>query len=162
LVKEELSGGGGLLDLGVHGVDLLYWLRGEPPSRAIGITSNSTKTYQIDDQGIVAMPWDDGTIAEVEGAGTQKRDMNSLEVYGSEGSIITSLPSHPLMIFSSGKWSDVSVIGQEKSIIDEFIEAVEGNREPVAPGKDGLVSTSVMEAAYSSRPISLSMKRWHP
>ncbi|MGC8674646.1 MAG: Gfo/Idh/MocA family protein [Thermoprotei archaeon] len=158
-VKQELSGGGGLLDLGVHGVDLLYWLRGEPPSRAIGITSNSMNAYQIDDQGIVAMSWDDGTLGEVEGAWTQRGGINSLEVYGAEGSIITSLPSHPLMIFSAGKWSDVSVIGQEKSIIDDFIEAVEGNREPVAPGKDGLISTSVMEAAYSSRPLSLSIKR---
>ncbi|MGC8601781.1 MAG: Gfo/Idh/MocA family protein [Thermoprotei archaeon] len=158
-VRKELSGGGGLLDLGIHGVDLLYWLKGEPPSYAVGLTSNSTKAYGIDDQGIVAMAWEDGAIGEVEGAWTQRGGLNSLEIYGTEGTIVTNLPSRPISLFQSGHWSEITVDQNQKTVIDDFIEAIEKNREPIAPGRDGLISTAVMEAAYSTSPKELGLKR---
>ncbi len=156
-VDRVRSGGGGLLDLGVHGVDLLYWLKGEPPASTAALTSNASGTYGIDDEGALIMKWRDGALGEVEGAWTQRAGFNSLEVYGNLGTLVTGLPGHTLLVNRKGEWEDVAVTVAQKTVIEDFVESIEQNREPVAPAKDGIISAAVMEAAYSNSGTELKL-----
>lgn len=158
-IDKGRSGGGGLLDLGVHGVDLLYWLKGEPPTSVTGMTSRATSAYEIDDEGALIMAWPSGTMGVVEGAWTQRAGFNFLEVYGDLGTAVTGLPGHQLYANIKGEWRDWPVEGHQISVIEDFVQAVESGRKPIAPGSDGVVSAAIMEAAYAAKGIDIGLGR---
>jgi predicted dehydrogenase len=64
---RELAGGGALLDMGVHALDTVRFLLGEP--RAVQVTARLETCfgdYQVDDTGTLMIRWDNGVTSVVE------------------------------------------------------------------------------------------------
>ena len=63
-VDPAKSGGGALLDEGVHGADLLAWLFGVPDSVTATVSAAALKLL-VEDLGVATFHWNDGLVAEL-------------------------------------------------------------------------------------------------
>lgn len=69
--SRELSGGGGFLDLGIHGADLLRFLLGDEAVEVRGAVANLTGSYDVDDMGVGVIRFSRGAIAVLEAGWAQ-------------------------------------------------------------------------------------------
>ena len=83
------SGGGTLLDEGVHAADFLRFAFGEPESVAATISS-ATLGLAVEDTAVATFRYADGLIAEVATGWCFAGADNSIEIYGTRGSLVLS------------------------------------------------------------------------
>ena len=85
----ERSGGGALLDEGVHGADLIRWLFGEPLS-VMAMTANATFGAAVEDAAIAVFRFGNGLLVELAPSWCFPAADNSIELYGTGGTAILS------------------------------------------------------------------------
>lgn len=65
--ERRLAGGGALADMGVHAIDTIRYLIGDP--RAVRVTARIGThygSYDVDDTAVVLVDWDDGSSSQIE------------------------------------------------------------------------------------------------
>ncbi|NQT61050.1 MAG: Gfo/Idh/MocA family oxidoreductase [Bacteroidetes bacterium] len=83
----DLSGGGALLDEGIHAADFLIWMFGKPKSvRAVIDVSNPRMI--VEDNAMAIYEMDNGIKAVLETSWTYQAATNTTEIYGENGTII--------------------------------------------------------------------------
>ncbi|MBM3524290.1 MAG: Gfo/Idh/MocA family oxidoreductase [Alphaproteobacteria bacterium] len=81
------SGGGTLLDEGVHAADFLRWCFGDPVEVS-AMTSNATLGLTVEDTGLASFRWADGMLGEIAtGWAFQAADV-SIEIFGTQGTAV--------------------------------------------------------------------------
>lgn len=88
--QPKLSGGGALLDLGAHCMDLIVHLFGSGGIRRVAATlGNRVGHYgsDIDEYGVATLAFDSGMVATIEASWVDGFGSAPMEVYGTEGSI---------------------------------------------------------------------------
>ena len=88
-VNREISGGGVLLDQGIHMVDLMRFFAGEFVEIKSFI-SNSYWEYDVEDNAYALMRTDSGIVAMINSSATQWRHRFQLDINLEKGSIILS------------------------------------------------------------------------
>ena len=88
-VDPAKSGGGALLDEGVHGADLLAWLFGTPDS-VTAMISDAALKLPVEDLGVATYRWKNGLIAELASSFTFAAADASIELYGTKGTALVS------------------------------------------------------------------------
>ena len=88
-VDPAQSGGGALLDEGVHGADLLAWLFGTPES-VTAMTSDVALKLPVEDLGVATFRWKNGMLAELTSSFTFAAADASIELYGTKGTALVS------------------------------------------------------------------------
>lgn len=85
---KALSGGGSLMDMGVHCIDLIRYVTGQEVKKVASFNKTHTFGYEVEDQSSVLMELSDGTNAYVE-AHFDLPDItpSCFEVYGTKGYI---------------------------------------------------------------------------
>jgi predicted dehydrogenase len=149
-VDRALSGGGALVDMGVHAVDTARFLLGDPrPGRvcaAVG-TRYAEGRYQVDDDAVLLIAWSNGTNSLVE-SGWWQAHLGGLEadteVYGTRGYARIWDPEPPTEDYEHCTQPMYS------AQMAEFLDAVGGGRQPRPSGEDGRIVMQVVEAAYAS------------
>lgn len=87
---KATSGGGALMDMGVHCLDLIQYITGFKAKRAAGMASTLTFDYEVEDSGAVLVELENGAICHIESnfnipdAAARGR----LEIYGTKGSML--------------------------------------------------------------------------
>ncbi len=87
---KALSGGGPLMDMGVHCIDLLQYITGAKAKKVAALCSTNTFKYEVEDQSSLIMELSNGAFAYVDAnfnipdAAAKSR----LEIYGTRGSIL--------------------------------------------------------------------------
>jgi myo-inositol 2-dehydrogenase / D-chiro-inositol 1-dehydrogenase len=166
--KPELSGGGALIDEGVHAADLLLWLLGEP-TLVSALTSNRTLGLPLEDTALAIFAYPSGVLAEIATSNTLVAAEESVEVYGTEGSAIISgvdlasrdLSRPPYLKYyrigsSRESWQASPVVPrfQQGEFHHQgplhFIECLAGRAEPIVSLEDGWKSLAMIEAAYQA------------
>jgi predicted dehydrogenase len=157
------SGGGTLLDEGVHAADLLRWLFGGPSEVSAMISTSSG--LQVDDAAIATFRWDDGMLGEIVTGWTMVAAETSIEVYGTKGTALVSgvdLASRgrhleaglsvclagndrfvrrgPVPRFTTG--------GFHQAVATAFVDALLAGDPPPVTLADGLGAQAMIEAAY--------------
>ena len=83
--RTELSGGGQLLDQGVHLLDLLRWFAGEFREAAAMISTAFWPVAPAEDNVFALLRSNEGAVAELHGSWTEWKNTFRFEVFGERG-----------------------------------------------------------------------------
>lgn len=167
------SGGGALMDLGVHCLDLLQYMSGQIIKRVAGLCSTQTFDYEIDDSASVMFRTEQGAHGYVDANFNVRDDVSDtkLEFYGTKGSIICygtvsqeEIGSTKVSITLKGDGYDINHEkgAQEvyelthvkeslyKKEVESFNNSILTDAPIVVPGEDGAYIQKICEAAYES------------
>ena len=88
--KKSLGGGGAIMDLGVHCIELITYLLGEEIVDAKSFYSTHTFSYEVEDGAVIIFKTESGTLGHIDVNFNipDKASESKLELYGSEGYII--------------------------------------------------------------------------
>jgi predicted dehydrogenase len=146
--QKALAGGGALPDMGVHAIDTVRYLLGDPaPGRVCAVIGTRYGTYDVDDDGILLISWSQGTNSIVESGWwhAHKEGLEAeTEVYGTKGYgriFPREEPSEDYEHCTQPMYN---------AQMREFLGAIEDRRQPTPSGADGRVVIDVVERAYAS------------
>jgi len=160
--QPELSGGGELMDQGLHALDLARWFLGDF-REAFGYTTRSFWQVEAEDNAFVMLRTAERRVASLHVSWTQWKNLFSFEVFGKLGAIEVSglggsygtqkaslVPNLPGAPFQE---ETIEYRGKDPSWQEEwqdFADAIETGREPLASGADGLAALRLAHAVYTS------------
>ena len=166
-VDPANSGGGALLDEGVHAADFLCWTFGLADS--VVASASSALRLKVEDQAIATFSWANGMIAEIASSFAFAAADSSIEIFGTEGTAIVSgvdlasrdiTPSGFLKTFRrdqpAREWRVADLIPQFKrgqfhhQNAIAFAKALRTKTTPPVGLDDGIRALAMIEAAYSS------------
>ncbi|NLI01587.1 MAG: Gfo/Idh/MocA family oxidoreductase [Chthonomonadales bacterium] len=171
-IDKAKQGGGPLIDIGVHILDLTLWLMGHPkPVAASGQTYAKFgkrsdivgfmgqwdyKNFTVEDFAIGLIRFDNGATISLESSFVANipEDIFSSTLCGTEGGAVT----HPLTIVREQHRSlqvfqpqipnpDIATHSAE---VKHFCEAILNDTEPLVTGEQGLAVAQIMDAIYAS------------
>jgi predicted dehydrogenase len=147
-VDRALAGGGALPDMGVHAIDTARFLLGDPgPARVCAAIGTRYGDYDVDDDGILLISWDQGTNSVVESGWWQphKEGLEAeTEVYGTGGYARIFPREEPSEDYEH------CTQPMYTAQMQEFLGAIEEGRRPRPSGAEGRVVIEIVEAAYAS------------
>jgi predicted dehydrogenase len=166
------GGGGALIDMGSHCIDLLEMFYGNIKSVSCFI-NNSVHSYKSEDSAVVLLSFENGAMATVDTyfCIPDNSSKNLLELYGSKGSIIArgtigQGPAGEMTAYLDDDQSGYDA-GQSRNIVDgilinpepvntyfaeieEFNSAILEKREPMNSAEIGLRNQKVISSCYKS------------
>ena len=176
--KQALDGGGALMNQGVHTIDLLLWLMGNV-SRVYAKTVTALHDIEVEDTVVATLEFENGALGTLE-AGTSLYPgyRRRVEVTGSGGTIILEhdriiaadlrIPLDEPIRAGEGNANAsatspvVSDVRGHKTILENFLRAIDTNGTPMCDGLEGRRSVELVQAIYESsrtaRPVSLMMR----
>ena len=180
MLERERSGGGPMMNLGVHWIDLFRWILEDDVGEVSGQNVKINQTYDIEDNSFAHVRFSGGALVSLDISYTVPdsypygRDLY-LAVRGTTGAIswapayegqkdvLHVCSDHPdfagsprrQLFFELEAAQGYSGIMGLKYVVD-FAEAIIVDREPMITGADGVYALRVVEAIYRSA----REKRW--
>lgn len=183
---KEYSGGGPLIDLGVHVMDLVRYLSGNPlPVAAYGVTysglrkSNvaegqswkieSAKTFEnnVEDMATGFVKFDNGLTLYIEASFNLhlKHDIGNIELFGTKAGAKID-PQIEFFTDMNGKLVDIKPAGDTslsfnglfENEIAHFVDCVRTGKPCRSPGEDGVVLMKIIDALYESARTNSEVK----
>jgi predicted dehydrogenase len=162
--SHELSGGGVLLEQGIHVIDLIRFLLGEPTEILADTHCFFWNFDEVEDNCFLLMRTSDSQTAQVHVSWTQWINILSLEIFGRDGYLfLTGRDRHygPQRLVWGKRQPDHGRPEEEVYDFeppddswvrewDEFVSAVKDRRVPLGSASDGLRALQIVEAAYES------------
>ena len=149
------TGGGAMMDLGAHPVYILSFFFGAP-KRVCGMCTNPFGTSS-DENAIGLAEFKDGILGTMETAFVTHGVPDTLEVYGTEGSVIMygrdiRLSTKSLDSLSIEKATPVKPGADKPSPLMQFVDAcINRSGTPAYLGlEDAVLMTKIIEAVYQS------------
>jgi len=162
---KKKSGGGAMIDIGVHITDLIRWLAGKKVTEVFATIRTIEKDVQVDDNATVLLKFEDGTKGEIECSWTTRPYEVTTSVYGSKGKMMTSIGTEKpikVVVAKTGKGEDPNCILEEiypelestasgwENAVHYFIDCVIDKKKPFVSGEEGRATMAVINAAYES------------
>jgi len=143
------SGGGCLIDLGVHVIDLVRYVTGDDIVAVAAEINGHAGDVETDAQLVVRLAR--GAIGTVHASWSSRPGPDhQLTVIGTDGTLHLDGRT-PLTRFAlDGERERVELPSASGSPLDEFLAAVRGERAPSVTAADGRAAIAVVEAAYRS------------
>ncbi len=169
----KLSGGGAMMDMGVHCVDLIRYITGKEVVEAAGLVGNQIFKYSVEDAGAVIFKLENGAIGYVD-ANFNIPDAAAkckIEFYGTKGSIfaqgtISQVEGGEIEVLCADDAAGYDanqnrndVVPMDVTVefgnmytkeIESFGKAVAGEADVAITAHDAIQSQKVIEAAYNS------------
>jgi predicted dehydrogenase len=174
------GGGGALIDMGGHCIDLLEMFFGRV-ARVSCFINNNVHDYKSEDSAIAMLFFENGALGAVDTffCIPDNSSKNVLELYGSKGSILAegTIGQGPAgrmvaLLEQRGKDYDAQQardMAEEMTIepepvntyqaeIEEFSRAILEDRQPVISGELGLRSQKILTACYESARLGKAIE----
>ncbi|MBQ7688897.1 MAG: Gfo/Idh/MocA family oxidoreductase [Clostridia bacterium] len=175
---KSRSGGGPLIDLGVHIIDLTRYIMGNPkPVSVYGATFDKlgarenirtdgwvseTKTdrpiFDVEDLAVAMIRFDNGALLSVETSFNLnlKHGANDIELFGTKAGL--TLSPFELHGELNNRLADIALAGDndfhfERDFDREmknFVDAADGKASPLATAEDGVQLMRILDAVYRS------------
>jgi len=176
LLDPRRSGGGALMDEGVHSADWLRWLFGEPesvqasigPSERLGVEEDSVAVYRFPD----------GMLATQQSSWRHVASIQTSEIAGTAGTILQrfcDLASsrfaadqgpYPLQLYTveADRWETLTDVPlhfptAHQAVARAFLDCLRTGAPPPVTAEDGKRAVQLILAAYASarsgRPVQL-------
>ncbi len=170
--NPETGGGGSLMDMGSHCIDLLEMFFGKIIKVSCFI-NNNVHSYKSEDSAVVSLFFENGVMATVDAyfCIPDNSSKNVLELYGSKGSIIAKgtigqgdsgemtaylendeagYDARQIRNQSEGMVINPPPVNTYLAEIEEFSNAILENREPSNNEKQGLANQKIIAACYEA------------
>jgi predicted dehydrogenase len=152
-LKKALSGGGGMMDMGVYTIQGARYTTGEEP---VYVTAREEKTKpelfkEVDETIYYTLEFPGGTVAH--GRSSYNADWNHLKVKASKGWFeLTEAYRYGGMAgsTSNGPMPFDPNVNQQALQMDDFVQCIHQNKTSRIPGEEGLKDMKVVEAIYRS------------
>jgi predicted dehydrogenase len=184
--QKKMAGGGALIDIGVHALDLTLWLMGKPkavtvmgatyakfggdPARGTGGWGEKKVdgVFDVDDLAAAMIRFDNGAtmMLEASWASHIERDQMFINIMGSDaGAQMTSTPPQ-CKVFSEklGVMQDTLITANEApgvtahfTEVAEFVKCITEGRAPMSSGEDGVQVMKILDAIYKSAQTGASV-----
>jgi len=157
----EQCGGGALLDMGYHTVDMINWFVGLPDevyAAASNIARPETQfPYETDDTAVTLLRWDNGAMGYLLTSWVSSPAEEKALIHGSEGTLVADWEGVTLMT-PQGKVLEEYKLDSEAakgtgvyaSMVEHFANCVFEGKEPQCSGRENLANMAMIEAAYRS------------
>lgn len=175
-MDPEISGGGQMMDQGIHVLDLSRWFLGDFNS-VFGSLQKGYWESDVEDNAFAFLQTKKGQVASIHASWTQWKNLFSFEVFGKDGYIIVeglggSYGTEKLIL---GKRSFLEPFKEETTEFrgadlsweeewEEFVNSIKENREPLGSGNDGIQALVLAHAIYRSaeegRAVKIEEKGW--
>jgi predicted dehydrogenase len=161
-VQKAMAGGGALADMGVHAIDTVRYLLGDPvPQTVYARVGTHFGEYDVDDTGILMITWENGTTSLIE-SGWWHPHMDGPEaatrLYGSEG--YASLFPTKMKVKMHGAFGEFLPEMPEKqehcdqviytNQMTHFVECMRSRKTPMPGLQEGRIVVQIVDAAYRS------------
>jgi predicted dehydrogenase len=169
-IDKDLAGGGALADMGVHAIDAVRYILGDPePKEVYAKISTSFGEYDVDDTGIVMITWDTGTVSIIESGWWHPHADGpeaSTQLFGGEG-YANLFPTYWEKKEGEKIKKIVPDMPKRKEHCDQimysrqmkhFIECVRNRTEPLSGMAQGQTVLKVVDAAYESSKRGKAVK----
>jgi predicted dehydrogenase len=167
---RKKSGGGAMIDIGVHITDLIRWFAGKKIAEVFATIRTIEKPVRVDDNATVLFRFEDGSKGEIECSWTTRPYEVMTWVYGSKGKMMTAIGTEKpvrVVIAKTAKGEDPNRALKEifpkigsgapwENAVHYFINCVAKRSEPFVSGEEGRETMRVIQAAYESN----AMGRW--
>ncbi len=169
-----LDGGGALMNQSIHNVDLLTWLMGDVESVSALTATLAHERIEVEDTAVAVLRFRNGALGVIEATtsvypGLSKRT----EIHGDRGSArveqddITlwdfhdSLPEDQAVHDAMAKGGDTGGGSDPRGItheghraqLEDFLNAIETNKEPQVDGREGRKSIEIIRGIYKSAQL---------
>lgn len=161
--NPEFSGGGQMMDQGIHAIDLSRWFLGEFSEVSAFMANYFWNTKPIEDNAFALLRTKTGRIASIHASWTQWKNLFSFEVFGSDGYVVVEglggNYGNERLVFGKRDFTKpfteevVEFRGDDGSWLEEwkeFVACINEDREPSGNGYDGLAAMRLVNAAYES------------
>ena len=177
---KSRSGGGPLIDLGVHVIDLVRYLMGNPKAvsvygatfRKLGnrpdvkfkggyvsVGAGEKTVCDVEDLASALIRFDNGAVLSVEASFSLniEKDEGKIELFGDKGGVKLD-PEFKLFTQRNGYLADVSLAnptalsfdGLFENEISHFVQCLLENKPFRAPAEDGVELMKILDAIYRS------------
>ncbi|NLM55671.1 MAG: Gfo/Idh/MocA family oxidoreductase [Firmicutes bacterium] len=151
-------GGGAMMDLGAHGMYLAAWLLGKP-KRISAVFSHITGK-EVEDNAVAVMEFENGATAINETSFLSSNSPFSLELYGTEGSLLIGGPDLKVQLNSNLLGSKVKGWVQPTNLpkalpsaLEQLVGAILRNEPVHFTVDDAVLLTELMDGAYRSHRL---------
>ncbi|REK66229.1 MAG: oxidoreductase [Cohnella sp.] len=174
------SGGGPLIDIGVHMIDLCWYMMGKPKAvtvsgntyRKLGNRANirnlshykaadwDPKVNTVEDLASAMIRFENGASLQVDVSFAlhAQKDEASIKLYGDKGGfeidpeivIVTEKHDTILNVTPQTDHRGFHFEAAFQSEIDHFVECVREGRKPISPVEDGVEMMKILNAVYES------------
>lgn len=169
--QKDKQGGGPLIDIGCHALDLTLWLMGHPkPVSVSGVSCTKFGTrpglvglfgkwdhtnYTVEDFATALVRFENGASLTIESsfAANIEKDVFNTTLLGTEG----GCELNPLKIYREEHQTlvDVTPVFLPEAMwheaeIFEFVDAVLNDKPVPVPGEEGLMVSQIIDAIYRS------------
>jgi predicted dehydrogenase len=169
--SESEAGGGALLDLGIHIIDLALWMMG-PAISVVAETAKTRERTQVEDSGAVILKFASGAIGVIEASWSSMPGITCIEIYGDKGRIMMGYPRLDITVQQSDgtevagysrdeirtRIGPVDYFAPIRTLAKTFVQAAQraGPSQPNA--EDGMRAVEAIEAAYLSAATGARVK----
>jgi len=167
---KKLAGGGALADMGVHALDTVRYILGDPqPKRVYASIGTYYGDYDVDDTGVIMITWDNGATSLIE-SGWWQPHMDGPEagtrLYGTEGYAslfptefkfkVGGLPGEfKAPMPPREEHCDQSMYDRQ---MEHFIHCIRRRKKPRPGWDEGQVILRIVDAAYKSARTGQAVK----
>ena len=146
LVDPAKAGGGPLFDIASHRIDVLNYFFGEP-LRVTAQLSNLVHHYPVEDNATVLIEYAGGVRGVVDVRWHSKVSRDECRIRGTDGEIELSPLNGPDLIYPGGRESLPPHANLHYPMLENFVDAVEGNAPLLASGASSFWTDWVTERA---------------
>jgi predicted dehydrogenase len=177
--QKERAGGGALIDLGVHVLDLALWLMGYPKPVSVsgamfaefGMRGQKTlprnikpSAFDVEDSGMGFVRFEDGSVLQFESAWASHREPKAdgyfVRLFGSEAGANFYTAANNGETVAMYKY----IADQPSAVIPKlqggisghvravhhFVDCVQNNKTPESPAEHGIIGLKIIEGIYRS------------
>ncbi len=169
----EKGGGGALMDMAIHTVDILRYMFGDVESVS-SFNGAQTHEYPVEDSGVILLRFKNGAYGVCDSFFNipDEAAKGVLELYGTKGSLmaegtVSQVAGGRMVAYlqkeekgydarqERGGIEPVEVRAELKNMyraeVEDFIDAVEKKRSPMNSGEEALKNFKIIQAAYKSQ-----------
>jgi predicted dehydrogenase len=175
---KKLSGGGPMIDLGVHRIDLAMWLMGHPRPVTISaatydhigkrLAKEQNKTFDVEDLGVAFIRFENGATMQLEiswAINCERRDEMATWLYGKKAGLChRNTEGYNFEAMVCGEWngqyvtSKLTHIPKPQNSMNHFIDVIVNGAKPIVTAEEGVNVMRMLDGVYKSAKLGKEIK----